>query len=609
MNHGSAIFRNTTDDTLATLFDVVQDPLLLIDLTDEVILRANYAADELYGHPTGRLVGMALAEFTAQPALLRIALHARRDRLPLIYLLPASRSHIPAEISLNYLRQETRALGLATLHDLSAHMANERAINAIERKYQGIFGAAPYPTLILNNRTEIIEANTAARELYGLKADDLARGPSLRELLPDNTLLPQYRRPGKQLIPPHPHRRLDGSEFVAEASVAFSRQGRSNRWIVVIRNVTEEQSALARLHASEERWRFALEGPGSGIWEWDPETDDFFISDRFCEMLELPKNVPANFSWWENRIHPDDLPQTNEIIMAHLTQAIPLIEIEARLRDGNNHYRWLELRAKTMGRDELGRTRRVIGTARIIDAERSREQHEREQATHLLHLDRLASVGEMATLIAHELNQPLAAIGNFSAVARRQFTSNPTEAQRALDLIQALVQRAGAIVQQVRSFAHKNMQPQQDLSLNAIITDIIHFIEYQAQAQETKVQLELAANLPPLHADPVQIGQLILNLVKNGLDAMRDVPSPRHLILRTGQADMRMIRLVVEDNGIGLPEKLTTDIFQPFFTTKPDGLGMGLSICRSIVENHGGTLQAEANLPHGARFIVTLPLP
>jgi two-component system sensor kinase FixL len=608
MHNGKPNSRNAIDDALAVVFDVVQDPLLLIDVADETILRANYAAAELYEHPTGGLIGMTLPEFSAQPELLRTALQTRRNRLPLSYHLSANRNRVPIEISLKYLELGARTLCVAAIHDLSAQVANEQAINSIERKYQGIFGAAPYPTLVLNNRSEIIEANASALELYGLKADDLARCPRFGELLADKSLLPQYKLPGKQLIPPHQHHRLDGCNFVAEASVAFFRQGRSNRWIVVIRNVTEEYLALSRLHASEERWRFALEGPGSGIWEWNPETDEFFISERFCKMLELPEEIPANFGWWESRIHPDDLAHANEIIMAHLTQAIPLIEIVARLRDGANRYHWAEFRAMAMGRDDHGRTQRVIGTARIIDAEREREQREREQAQHLLHLDRLASVGEMATLIAHELNQPLAAIGNFAAVAHRQFHSHPDEALRAIDLIQTLVQRSGAIVQQVRSFANMKANPDQEIDLNTIVTDIIRLIEHQAHPIGARIHLELATGLPPLRGDPVQIGQLTLNLVKNGLDAMRDGPLPRMLTLCTKTLGNQEIRLIVEDCGNGLPTELVDSLFQPFFTTKPDGLGMGLSICRSIVENHGGTLLAEPRLPHGTRFIVKLPL-
>lgn len=588
------------------ILDALSEPMLAIDADSGILLRANEAAIRLCGATLAGLIGKSVEKLATHPEPFMAALMARREHLPLVYLDTPLRKRLPVKISFNHLDRQKPPVCLAVLHDLSSAMEGKHSLDAIQRKYEGVFGAAPYPTLILDSRRTIVEANLAARELYGFDEGDLAGALTFGEFLGDKGQLQHYTLPGRQQIPPHRHRRRDGSEFMAEVSVAFSRQGRSNRWIVVIRNVTEEYAAVSRLHASEERWRFALEGPGSGIWEWNPETDDLFISERFCEALGLQDDVPVDFGWWEKRIHADDLPHANETILAHLTQAIPLIEIEARLLDGQDRYRWVEFRAMAMGRDDYGRTRRVIGTARIIDAERERAQREREQAEHLLHLDRLASVGEMATLIAHELNQPLAAIGNFSAVARRQFHDRPDEALRAIDLIQTLVQRSGAIVQHVRGFAQKKTHPHQDISLNGTITDIIRFTEFQAKAIGARIRLGLASGLPPAHGDPVQIGQLVLNLVKNGLDAMRDSPLPRLLSLHTANGG-KEIRLVVEDCGRGLPAELADNLFQPFFTTKRDGLGMGLSICRSIVENHGGTLRAESNLPCGTRFIVTLP--
>lgn len=590
------------------ILDALHEPMLAIDLDSGILLRANTAAIRLCGQSVAALIGQPAENLVAHPEPFTAAINARREHLPLCYLNTDLHKRLPVEVSFNHIDQRGQAICLVILRNLSIQLETERTLDAIERKYRGIFGAAPYPTLILDNRRVVVEANAAAMQLYGLVEDDLAASLKFGDFLVDKAQLQRYTQPGRQQVAPHLHRRRNGEEFMAEASVAFFRQSRSNRWTVVVRNVTEEQAALARLHASEERWRFALEGPGSGVWEWNPETDAFFISERFCETLDLQADVPTDFGWWERRLHPDDLPHANEIIMAHLTQAIPLIEIEARLRDGNNRYRWVEFRAMAMGRDEYGRTQRVIGTARIIDEEREREQREREQAEQLLHLDRLASVGEMATLIAHELNQPLAAIGNFAGVARRQFHSRPDEALRALDLIQTLVQRSGTIVQQVRGFAHKKAQPHQAIALNNVVSEIVRFIEYQSKAISARIQLDLAIGLPPVRGDQVQLGQLALNLVKNGLDAMRDSPLPRVLTLRTAKGGDSEIQLIVEDCGRGLPAELAEDLFQPFFTTKQDGLGMGLSICRSIVENHGGTLRTEANQPRGTRFIVTLPL-
>jgi len=217
-------------------------------------------------------------------------------------------------------------------------------------------------------------------------------------------------------------------------------------------------------------------------------------------------------------------------------------------------------------------------------------------------------MGEMATLIAHELNQPLAAIGNFSATALHQLDKQPEEARRALELTQLLVQRAGDIVRQVRSFAQKKVIQLANIAINPTVIEIVQFMEYQAKAHAIRIQLDLTIGLPLLRADSTQIGQLLLNLIKNAIEATRDAPQPRIITLRTRMPSPAAIELQVEDNGVGLPDELMKELFQPFFTTKASGLGMGLSICRTIVENHGGQLHAERRPAGITCFTVTLPL-
>ena len=595
-------------DAMGAIFEVTREPLLLVDLANRAILRANAAAAALYGQTASTLIDRDITTLVVKPEQLVQAFAARRERIPLSYHHAADGRHLPVEVFLSYLDLDTGTLCMIALRDLSGLHANVRAMKAAERKYESIFGAAPFPLLIINARHEIVDANPAALALYELDAAELTARPRFGRLLAERGRIHDYLQPGTQQIAAHLHRRKDGSTFMAEATVAFSRNKRSSRWIAVIRDITATHRAQEDLRISEERWRFALEGPGAGVFEWNPETDAFYVSQQFCEMLQLPEGSEHDFDWWESRLHPDDLLRTNEAILAHLTQATPRIDLDIRVRNGADAYHWVELRAMAMDRDASGRTHRVIGTARIIDAEREREQRERDQASQLLHLDRLASMGEMATLIAHELNQPLAAIGNFAAAAHHRLADDPQEARRALELIQALVQRAGGIVQQVRGFANKKTSPRVPIDLNAVVIEIVRFIEYRAQAEETRIHTALSGSLPPLRADSVQIGQLILNLVKNGLDAMRGMPAPRCLTLRTEPAEAGCVRFMVEDCGCGLPVELQDSLYQPFFSTKPDGLGMGLSICRSIVENHGGSLHAEANSPQGTRFVATLPL-
>lgn len=596
------------DSTLSAIFEVVAEPLLLIDIASQRILKANPAAASLYGRGETELEGARLATLAHQPEKLEASIQAHSDRIPLSYHINQKGKHLPVEISLRYFEQAHQTWCLAAIHDLSAQQASERARKAAERRYKSIYGAAPYPILLVNAQHEIVDANAAAMELYGLNKVDHTALPRLTDLLVDRSLITEYLQPGTSRLPPHSHRRADCSEFLAEVSVGSTRIGRGSQWIVVIRDVTQEHAMLAELHTSEERWRFALEGPGSGIWEWNPDTDELFVSQRFCDMLKLDERPENNFGWWDRRIHPEDTHRINTAILSHLMNESPLIEAEVRVRGHGEQYHWVEVRAMAMNRDPYGRTQRVIGTLRIVDEKHAQQERERNQAAQLLHMDRLASMGEMATLIAHELNQPLAAIGNFAATALHQLDKQPDEARRALELTQFLVQRAGDIVRQVRGFAQKKVVQFGDLALNPAVNEILQFMEYQAKAHAIRVKLDLANGLPLLRADGTQIGQLLLNLIKNAIEATREVPQPRIITLRTRQPSPTVIELQVEDNGIGLPDPLIKELFQPFFTTKTSGLGMGLSICRTIVENHGGQLRAE-RLPSGITcFTVTLPI-
>lgn len=596
------------DPLLRTAMAAASGPMLLVAGGDGHVLAANPAATLFFGRTEGELLGRPLPDLAVRPAQMRDALSERRKRLPMAYLQHASGKHLPAELQFHWTETADATCGVVTLNDLTERIATDRRERNADRAHSGIFGAAPYPILVVNAAQEVVDANDAALALYGFAAHEMDGSLRLPQLVADAAMLKRYLQPGVRQLPPHRHWTRAGTEFTATASVALTRQNHASAWIVVVRNVTEEEATLAALHASEERWRFALEGHGGGVWEWNPESDEFYVSRGFSEMLDLADDLPASFAGWERLVHPDDIPAAQKSILSHLAAETPLIDLEIRLRDGGGRYHWVELRAKAMGRDAFGRTRRVVGTVRIVDDERARRESEREQVGQMLHISRLASMGELATLIAHELNQPLTAISNFAGAALRQVERDPEAARRPLELIQFAVQNAATIVRRVRGFAQKEPGQSADLDLNRTIVEILGFVEADARAAGVGIAMELAVGLPTLSGDKVQIGQLVLNLVKNAIDALRDSPAPRSLFLRTDRPEPAVLRLQVEDNGPGLPASLREELFQPFFTTKTDGVGIGLSICRSIVENHAGALEAASLDPRGTRFTVRLPL-
>jgi signal transduction histidine kinase len=218
------------------------------------------------------------------------------------------------------------------------------------------------------------------------------------------------------------------------------------------------------------------------------------------------------------------------------------------------------------------------------------------------------SLAEMAASIAHELNQPLTALVADSHACRRWLSSEPANMQRAVATTERIVRectRASAVVSRVRSLFTKAEYIREPTDLNSLIRDLARLMRDDAIRRNVSVKLHLSDDIPQLKLDPVQIQQVLLNLARNGMDAMAESAGARELEIASEMPDPDEVKVTVRDSGVGLDEQTKARVFEPFFTTKPEGTGMGLSICRSIIEAHQGHIWAEP-LPHGAAFHFTL---
>jgi signal transduction histidine kinase len=251
---------------------------------------------------------------------------------------------------------------------------------------------------------------------------------------------------------------------------------------------------------------------------------------------------------------------------------------------------------------ELARQRAAEAQARM-----ELQRHHAEMARVL----RVGTMGEMAAQLAHELTQPLGAIANYAAGCRRRMETTsgvPAEMVEVVDRIGREALRAGAIIRRLREFLQKAEPRRATVDLNALVRVVAEMIDAEARETDVTVELLLQDDLPTVQADAVEIEQLLLNLVRNGLEAMHASrgAAPR-LAIETRALRAAAVEVVVRDSGPGLPAGAEEEIFEPFHTTKPGGLGMGLAISRTIVELHGGTLAA-ASGPHGATFRFSLPI-
>jgi signal transduction histidine kinase/ABC-type uncharacterized transport system substrate-binding protein len=229
----------------------------------------------------------------------------------------------------------------------------------------------------------------------------------------------------------------------------------------------------------------------------------------------------------------------------------------------------------------------------------------------LAHVGRLGVMGEMATGIAHEINQPLTAIGNYAHACRLMLDQGSFDKERfqeILDKLSRSAKRAGEVIRRLRTLVRKRESELEEVQLNDLVADVAALMESDARLRDMPIQVELAEFVPPVTVDEVQIQQVVLNLLRNGMDAMEDVAIlKRRLWVRTAARAEAEVELSVTDRGIGIPEGLDEELFHPFVTTRESGMGMGLSICRSIVDAHGGRLWFTRNPEGGATFHVALP--
>ncbi len=261
--------------------------------------------------------------------------------------------------------------------------------------------------------------------------------------------------------------------------------------------------------------------------------------------------------------------------------------------------------------DQTGEVEFVIATGIDITEKRATEELERQHLFDLAHVSRLTTMGQMATEIAHELNQPLCAIASFSDTCLRMFDSGKfdlTEVRQVLQDIGDQAQRAGEVIRRIRKFVRKEPAERIPISLNELVGDVVRLTQVEARWNQVDISTELTEALPPVRVDKILIEQAILNLVRNAIEAIAHAGSTQRAIMITtcARAD-GALEVAVRDTGPGLPQGVTENIFQPFFTTKPQGMGMGLSLSLSIIKAHEGQLTAESNSGQGTIFRLVLP--
>jgi two-component system sensor histidine kinase DctS len=326
------------------------------------------------------------------------------------------------------------------------------------------------------------------------------------------------------------------------------------------------------------------------------------------ELIGLTAPMP----YWVPEVHDD----TMRMHQAVMHGQAPREGYEVRLRRKNGEiFDALIYEAPLI--DGKGQHVGWMGSVLDITERKRNEEFHRQQQEQLQHTARLVSLGEMASTLAHELNQPLAAISSYATGCRNKMDSGrlkPDEIGEVVGKIANQAQRAGRIIRQVHDFVKKREPRRERCSIAEVVDDAVTLFEPQAKKSRVRVECEIQGGLPDVLADPTMLEQVVINLLKNAADAMTDgqdgaLAAPGRATIRvTVSGGDQQIVVRVADQGPGIAPEDAERLFAPFYTTKREGLGMGLAICRSIIEFHHGRLSLEANPEGGAVFVFTLPI-
>ena len=496
-----------------------------------------------------------------------------------------------------------------------------RLSSEAELDFKSLLDAAVDAIIVIDHQGRIEQFSLAAERIFGYTAAEVI-GKNVAVLMPapyrveHDAYMDHYQHTGQARIigigREVKSQRKDGSVFPCELAVGKVQGSVPPRFIGFIRDITLRKLADERLRRSESELRLAQElaNLGNYVVHLDQSEPDYH-SPQLCRILgidaiEAARPLTDLLGRW---VHPLDAEKLDEAFR-ELDAPGNAFDCEYRLVLEDGTMRHLHHIAQVT-RDAQGAPLKHSGTIHDVTDRRATEDEARQLQERLTHFSRLSTMGEMAAGLAHEINQPLSAIATYAQACQR-FVRSPTrddtDVLEALEQINAQALRAGEVIRRLRNFVKNREVKREPVDCNRLLDDLRTLAETDARLHNVRLRIDAEPALPTVYADPIQLQQVVLNLVRNAIDAMSEAPeSRREVLLSTRQLPEGEIEIVVADHGSGLAPEAAEHLFNPFFTTKSGGTGLGLAISRSIVRAHGGRLWHTPNEGSGARFHFTLP--
>lgn len=371
------------------------------------------------------------------------------------------------------------------------------------------------------------------------------------------------------------------------------------------------QNGVAKQARSEEQIHIrtkAMESTAEGIFIIDAQKPNFpviYANQSFQKMTGYSRREILDQDYFSLYGADADQRIINEI--KHTIRKSKTFHGEMLSFQKNGNKYWNLLRIAPV-RDSSGEVTHYVGIQSDVTLMRASELELDERREELLHVTRVGKLAEFVSSLAHEISQPLTAILSYAQAAQRILAGRDPKLQEILQYIISDDQRAAGVIQRLRALLKKSASEMKPLDINTLINETIVLIATDATVRNTSLKLELGICLPLVNGDRIQLQQVLLNLISNSFDAMEANSGLREILIRTSRKNPDMVVVAIKDSGCGIPANNMPKLFTHFFTSKPDGLGMGLSISRSIIESHGGGLSVENNTDRGVTFSFTIPI-
>jgi PAS domain S-box-containing protein len=377
----------------------------------------------------------------------------------------------------------------------------------------------------------------------------------------------------------------------------------------LLRNRRRLRRTQRELRQSEERLSLATNSANVGVWSWHIPSGDIEATAECKQMFGFAATEPVNFAKFLARVHPDDRAQVQRAVeKAMKNRAVYDTQYRIQLPDGR--VRWIAARGRGQYVDES--VNNMLGVLLDITERKQAEAEVQQHRQELAHVSRVSIMGELSASMAHELNQPLTAILTNAQAAQRFMASGKADMNEFREILKDIAHdttRARDVIRHLRALVKKSESDFTHLDIGETIREVVGFLHGDRVARNVRVVLELATGLPPVCGDRIQLQQVMINLLLNAFDALTNTPVPeRSVVVATVLDSSQLIHITVRDNGTGIPADKLHALFEPFYTTKSEGMGMGLTVSRSIIEAHRGRIWAENNSEGGATFHITLPV-